>query len=309
MASPELEKVLARMAEQRAAQADEPPPDLATMRRGSDEQAFPATDAATIQAVSANGVPGEWVTVAGSNPAHRILYFHGGGYVIGSALMRRRLGEDLAQATGCAVLNLDYRMGPEDPFPAAVEDAVTALGFIQANGPDGESPAEAVFVGGDSAGGGLTLSTLVAARDRSLPLPDAAFGISSWTDLAATGKSLQTRIDVDPIITDLDMLTGFADHYLQGQDARDPLASPLYADLSGLPPLLLQVGDHEVLLDDTTRVAAKAREAGVEVVEEVWPEMFHVWHGVAPILPEGQEAIEHIGEFVRARIGAAVSGD
>ena len=309
MASPELETVLKRMAERQAAQAADPPADLSARRSGMEERSFPATDAATIAAVDADGVPGEWVTVAASNPTHRILYFHGGGYVLGSAKSHRRLCEDIAQASGCAVLNLDYRLAPEHPFPAAVDDAIAALSFIAANGPDGESQSDAVFVGGDSAGGGLTLATLLAARDRGVRLPDAAFGISAWTDLAMTGSSLESRKDSDPLIRDPAMLNGMASQYLGPAAAADPLASPLQGDYAGLPPLLLQVGDHEVLLDDTTRVAAKAREAGVEVVEEVWPEMFHVWHAMAPLLPEGQQAIDRIGEFVAARISAQVSGD
>ena len=295
MASAELQKVLGLLAERPLGEGD---PTLEEMRAGMEASSFPVTEAATVAAVDANGVPGEWVTVAESDPSRRVLYVHGGGYVIGSPVTHRRLCEDIARAGGCAVLNLDYRLAPEHPFPAAVEDAIAGLQFIQANGPGGEGEAASTFVAGDSAGGGLTLATLLAARAQGVDQPNAAIGISSWTDLAITGESLQTRADSDPLITDGGMIGNMAAQYLGGADAEDPLASPLYADYAGLPPLLLQVGDAEVLLSDTTRVAEKARAAGVDVVEEVWDEMFHVWHQFAPMLPEGQEAINRIGEFI-----------
>ena len=295
MASAELEKVLALMAERPLGAGN---PTLEEMRAGMEEGAFPATEAATVAPVDANGVPGEWVTVPESDPNRRLLYVHGGGYVIGSALTHRRLCEDIARAGGCAVLNLDYRLAPEHPFPAAVEDAIEGLKFVQANGPDGEGAADATFVAGDSAGGGLTIATLLTAREQGVDQPNAAIGISAWTDLAITGETIQTRAEVDPLITDESMVSGMAQTYLGDADADDPLASPLYADYAGLPPLLLQVGDHEVLLADTTRVTEKARAAGVDVTEEVWDEMFHVWHQFAPMLPEGQQAIERIGEFI-----------
>ena len=295
MASQELQKVLGLLAERPLGQGN---PTVEEMRAGMEAGSFPATDAATVAPVDANGVPGEWVTVAESDPNRRLLYVHGGGYVIGSPVTHRRLCEDIARAAGCAVLNLDYRLAPENPYPAAVDDAIEGLKFIQGNGPNGAGAAESVFVAGDSAGGGLTLATLLAARERGVDQPNAAIGISAWTDLAITGESIQTRADADPLITDASMVQGMATAYLGSTDATDPLASPLYADYAGLPPLLLQVGDAEVLLSDTTRVTEKARAAGVDVVEEIWDEMFHVWHAFAPMLPEGQAAIERIGEFI-----------
>lgn len=295
MASAELQKVLGLLAERPLGQGT---PTLQETRDGMEASSFPATDAATITPVNANGVPGEWVTVPESDSNRRLLYVHGGGYVIGSALTHRRLCEGIARAGGCAVLNLDYRLAPEHPFPAAVEDAIEGLKFVQSNGPDGEGAAESTFVAGDSAGGGLTLATLLAARDQGVDQPNAAIGISSWTDLAISGETIQTRADADPLITDSAMVKGMAAQYLGDADAEDPLASPLYADYAGLPPLLLQVGDAEILLSDTTRVTEKARAAGVDVVEEVWDEMFHVWHAFAPMLPEGQAAIDRIGEFI-----------
>ena len=295
MASAELQKVLDLMAQS-------PEGGGATtiegMREGMEATSFPATDAATVTPVDANGVPGEWVTVAESDPNRRLLYVHGGGYVIGSPTTHRRLCEDIARASGCSVLNLDYRLAPEHPYPAAVDDAIEGLKFVQQNGPDGAGAADSVFVAGDSAGGGLTLATLLAARERGVDQPNAAIGISAWTDLAITGDSIQTRAEADPLITDSSMIANMAQAYLGDAEATDPLASPLYADYDGLPPLLLQVGDAEVLLNDTTRVTERARAAGVDVTEEVWDEMFHVWHAFAPMLPEGQEAINRIGEFI-----------
>ena len=295
MASAELQKVLGLMAERPLGAGN---PTLEEMRKGMEASSFPATDAATVTPVVANGVPGEWVTVAESDPDRRLLYVHGGGYVIGSAVTHRRLCEDIARAGGCAVLNLDYRLAPEHPFPAAVEDAIEGLKFLQSNGPNGPGAAESTFVAGDSAGGGLTLATLLAARDQGVDQPNAAIGIPAWTDLAITGETIQTRADADPLITDSAMVSGMAAQYLGDAAADNPLASPLYADYAGLPPLLLQVGDAEILLSDTTRVAEKARTAGVDVVEEVWDEMFHVWHAFAPMLPEGQAAVDRIGEFI-----------
>ena len=295
MASAELQKVLGLLAERPLGAGN---PTLQEMRAGMEAGAFPVTDDATVSPVDANGVPGEWVTVTDSDPNRRLLYVHGGGYVIGSPVTHRRLCEDIARAGGCSVLNLDYRLAPEHPFPAAVEDAIEGLKFLQANGPNGAGAAESTFVAGDSAGGGLTLATLLAARDQGVDQPNAAIGISAWTDLAITGETIQTRADADPLITDSAMVSGMAAQYLGDAAADDPLASPLYADYAGLPPLLLQVGDAEILLSDTTRVTERAREAGVDVTEEVWDEMFHVWHQFAPMLPEGQEAIQRIGEFI-----------
>ena len=295
MASPELEQVLELIAGRPAPKGN---PTLDEMRANMEAHAFPATAAATVTPVDANGVPGEWVTVAESDPNRRVLYFHGGGYVFGSPLTHRRLCEDIAWAGRCAVLNLDYRLAPEHPFPAALEDAISGLRFIRANGPDGESAPESTFVAGDSAGGGLALATLLAARDQGIEQPQAAVAISPWTDLANSGESVTSLVDDDPQKNSVPMLENLSRQYLGGADPRNPLASPLYADFAGLPPLLIQVGGAEMLLSDTTRVAECARSAGVDVVEEVWDEMFHVWHLYAPLLPEGQQAVERIGEFI-----------
>ena len=245
------------------------------------------------------GMPAEWVVADQAAADQRLLYLHGGGYVICSPGTHRDLAGRISQAAGVAVLVLDYRLAPEHPYPAAVHDALAALRWMYTHGPKGAAPARATFVAGDSAGGGLTLATLIAARDAGVRLPNAAVAISAWTDLACTGNTMRTRADVDPMVTEA-VLSRMVQDYLQGGDARQPLASPLYADLRGLPPLLMQVGDAEVLLDDTTRVADKARAAGVDVTVEIYPEMIHIFQLFAPILPEGQQAIERIGAFIRA---------
>ena len=295
MASEQLQQVLKLIEDRPRPPAN---PTRQQIREAMEERSFPATDAAAVTKVEANGVPGEWVVVAESNPNRRVLYLHGGGYVYGSAVTHRRLCEDIARAGGCAVLNLDYRLAPEHPFPAAVDDAVAGLRFVRENGPHGPGAAESTFVAGDSAGGGLTLATLLAARDQGVDQPNAAIAISAWTDLAITGEYVTSVGEDDHQASDTSMLEHLAAQYLGGADAEHPLASPLYADYAGLPPLLMQVGGAEMLLTDTTRAAERARSGGVDVVVEVWDEMFHVWHQYAPMLPEGQQAIDRIGEFI-----------
>ena len=276
---------------------------IVELRARMDGSALPPPAGTRVTAVDAGGVPAEWVRAPGADPGNRLLYFHGGGYVLGSLDSHRELAARLSEAAGCSVLSVDYRLAPEHPFPAAVEDGVATLRWLRGHGPDSAAAASSLFMGGDSAGGGLVLATLVAARDAGDALPDAAVTLSAWTDLAGTGDSMQTRREVDPG-GDQHRLDSMARFYLNGADARTPLASPLYADLRGLPPLLMHVGDAEMLLDDTTRVAEKARAAGVEVTLEVWPEMIHGWHAYAGILPEGQQAIERVGQFLRAHAGA-----
>ena len=256
-----------------------------------------------ITPVSADGVPAEWVSMPAARNDLRILYLHGGGYVSGSPLPYREFTSELSQATGAFVLAPDYRLGPEHPFPAAVEDAVKAYRWMRRHDPITSSDSAHTFIMGDSAGGGLTLATLLALRDAGEALPDGAMTISAYTDLAHTGESVQTRADAD-LVAFPSWLPLYADNYLCGADPRDPLASPLYADLSGLPPLLMQVGDAETLRDDTTRFAEKARLAGVNVCCEVWPEMIHVWHIRKPTFPEAREAVEHICRFMSDIAGA-----
>lgn len=298
MVSKELLQVTATIREQGGVSVDAEP-DFAAMRAGMEQTAAPVPDDVTVTEVDAGGVPGEWVQAPGADAARRLLYLHGGGYVMGSPHSHRRLASDISRASGCSLLVIDYRMAPEDPFPAAIDDALAALRWMRSNGPDGASDATSTFIAGDSAGGGLTLATLVSARDAGDTLPDAAVTLSAWTDLAATGESVQTRAEADPMIKG-DALGPMASIYAGDSAVDHPLVSPLYADLAGLPPLLMQVGDAEVLLDDTTRVAEKAKAAGVDVTVEIEPQAFHVYQAMAAMIPEAQAAVDRIGEFVRA---------
>ncbi|HTO55971.1 MAG TPA: alpha/beta hydrolase fold domain-containing protein, partial [Myxococcota bacterium] len=195
-------------------------------------------------------------------------------------------------------LVIDYRLGPEHRFPAAVDDAVAAYRFLLDSG---YSPAH-LAIAGDSAGGGLTMATLVALRDARLPLPATGVGLSPWVDLTGDSATMTSKADVDPMVQRAPLLT-LAGHYLGKTDPRTPLASPLFADLKGLPPLLIQVGESETLLDDSKSFSERARKAGVEVELEVWPEMIHVWQAFAALLPEGREAIARIGAHLRKRLG------
>jgi acetyl esterase/lipase len=216
--------------------------------------------------------------------------------VIGSIKTHRDLAGRISRAAGARVLNVDYRLAPEHPHPAAVEDATAAYRWLLARDQDPRRLA----IAGDSAGGGLTIATLVALRDQDHPLPAAAVCLSPWVDLEGVGDSMKTCADIDPMIQ-LDHLLQMAKLYLGGLPPRTPLAAPLYADLSGLPPLYIQVGTAETLLDDSNRIAERARKVGVDVTLEPWEDMIHVFQAFAPILPEGQQAIDKIGEFLRAR--------
>ena len=249
---------------------------------------------ATISQVEANGVSGELVRADGASQDAVTLYLHGGGYVIGSPKTHRELARRLSAATGGNVLVIDYRLAPEDPFPAPVEDAVSAYRWLLDQGND----PSALSIAGDSAGGGLTVATLVSLKDQGLPLPSCGVCLSPWVDMEGIGESMTSRAGTDPMVQ-REGLVGMAGVYLGGADPRSPLAAPLYADLSGLPPLLIQVGTRETLYDDATRLTYEAARAGVTTTFEPWDEMIHVWHLFAPLLDEGQQAIERIGEFVR----------
>ena len=257
--------------------------------------------------VTINGVAGEWVVPAtvtpgvtpevtpGVAPGRILLYLHGGSYIAGSIRAYRSLVANLATAARARALLIDYRLAPEAPFPAALDDALAAYRGVISNGADTQS----LIVAGDSAGGGLAVALLVAARDQGAPLPKAAVCLSPWTDLAATGPSWVANAKAD-LLNDGAKLRQAARLYLAQHAADTPLASPLYADLHGLPPLLIQVGSAEILLSDATRLAARAQAAGVAVTLEVWPEMQHEWHFAAQWLPESRQAITRIGKFIEA---------
>ena len=261
-----------------------------------------AVDPATtsVTAVDAGGVGAEWVCHQGCDPDRRLLYLHGGGYVSGNPARYRAFAEVLSRQSGLAVLVPDYRLGPENPFPAAVDDAIAAYRWMCNHAPDGRRAAAKTFIAGDSAGGGLTLATLLALRDLHHPMATAAATLSAYTDLAHTGESVRTNDGIDPICP-ATWLPFYADNYLCGADPHRPLASPLYADLAGLPPLLMQVGGTEVILDDSVRFAKKARTAGVDVTLSVWPEMLHVFPVHIGDFPEAAAGAEEIAAYFRAR--------
>jgi acetyl esterase/lipase len=275
-------------------------PTVDEMRKGFELLAtkFPLTLDVQVVHVDAAGVPAAWVEAPGIDPGRVVLYLHGGGYVIGSITTHRELAGRLSRATAARVLIIDYRLAPEHPYPAAVEDATTAYRWLLQHG---ATPARTV-IAGDSAGGGLTVATLLALRDAGDALPAAGICLSPWTDMEGIGESMQTKAGVDPIVQ-REGLVHMANLYLHGADPRSPLAAPLYANLQGLPPLLIQVGTRETLLDDATRLAARAQADGVDVTLEPWEEMIHVWQIFAPLLPEGQQAIERIGDYVRQHAG------
>jgi len=279
--------------------------DLTTMRDTVEEfyrSNFRLMEDVEVEAVF-TPVPGLWITT----PAGRgrtILYFHGGGYALGSAKSYAEMTSWIARAAQARVFVLDYRRAPEYRFPAALEDAALAYRWLVSSGADPRTLA----VAGDSAGGGLTLALLTALRDRGEELPSCAACISPWVDLKMRGESIENRAALDPLLT-REGLQQFADWFLGGQDARNPLVSPLYADLRGLPPLLIQVGTSEILLDDALRLEERARAARVQVRLSEYEDMPHVWHVFASFLPQAKLAAQEIGEFVmqHSRRAAAAS--
>jgi acetyl esterase/lipase len=294
MASDSLNMIVQMLRAQRTLQE----PSVEQMRTGMEAMVQMAPVPADVERVSvtANGVPAEWVSTPGVDPQRVVLYLHGGGYVIGSINTHRDLAQRISRAAAARVLLIGYRLAPEHPHPAAVEDATAAYRWLLAQG---VSPAK-LAIAGDSAGGGLTVATLVALRDAGQPLPAAAVCLSPWVDLEGLGESMTSKADVDPMVQRGPLLR-MAAMYLNGQNPRTPLAAPLHADLRGLPPMLIQVGTAETLLDDSTRLAERARAAGVDVTLEPWDDMIHVWQAFAMLLPEGQQAIDGIGTFIRQR--------
>jgi acetyl esterase/lipase len=251
----------------------------------------------TVTPTDAGGVPAEWVAAPGAEARRAILYFHGGGYAAGSPTSARDLAWRLSEAARCRLLVVDYRLAPEHPFPAAIEDAASAYRHLLSSG---FAPASIAFAG-DSAGGGLALGSLVKLRDDGAPMPAAVCAFSPVTDLAITGPSVTTNRDADPMVR-AEALPSQAAWYLGSTPATSPYASPLYADVRGLPPTLLQVGSTEVLLDDSRRLAEKMTSARVVVDLQIWPDMPHVFQGCASFLPEARAAIGEAGRFLEAHL-------
>jgi phosphinothricin tripeptide acetyl hydrolase len=263
------------------------------------ERVFPTPADVKVETVAAPARPAEWLTPPGARPGAVVLYLHGGGYVIGSPRSHRHLAAAIARAAGARALVPEYRLAPEHPFPAALDDALAAYRWLL---DQGVAPAR-VVIAGDSAGGGLTVATLVALRERGLPRPAGGVCISPWVDLACGGATYATKAAADPIVTHASV-TEMAGLYAGGDFTR-PLVSPLYANLADLPALLVQVGGDEVLLDDARGLGERARAAGVEVTVEEWPAMIHVWHWFLGMLDEADRAIDVIGRFVRRAHGSA----
>jgi monoterpene epsilon-lactone hydrolase len=271
---------------------------LSMQRRMIDKtQQTPVTRRMRFERVQAGGVPGEWFRAPELDESRVLFYLHGGGYTIGSIESHRDLISRMCLASGVRGLAIDYRLAPEHPFPAQLEDALAAYRWLLASGVE----ASRIVIAGESAGGGLTLSTLVSLRDAREALPAAAAVICPWVDLEGTGASVDQNARYDYITRDALRIS--ARRFAREDQQRDPLAAPLYADLHGLPPLLVQAGGAEALLDDARRIADRARAAGVDVTLEIDDEMIHVWHMLAQIEPRGQEAIDRVGAFARRHLG------
>jgi monoterpene epsilon-lactone hydrolase len=247
-----------------------------------------------VKQTTVGNIAAEWLRPVGTTDNRAVLYLHGGAYTMGSCTTHRALASRIAIASQTPALLPEFRLAPEYPFPAALEDGVAIYRWLIEQG---ISPQKMV-VAGDSSGGGLAIALTVLLRDKDVPLPAAITCLSPWADLELTGESLTTRAQVDPICS-LEESQFHATHYIGEHDARAPLVSPIYADLHGLPPILIQVGDREILLSDAIRLTERAHKDGVDAELEVWDGMWHVWHLFARYVPEGQRAIDKIGAFIR----------
>ncbi len=254
----------------------------------------------TVTAAELGGVPTAEITVDGIEARHVVLYFHGGVYVMGDAALAADLASQVGRRTDAKVISVDYRLAPEHPYPAAVDDALAAYEALMDNG---NAPSDIVLAG-ESAGGALAVATLVNARDHELPLPAAAFVMSPYADLTLAGATMETKSEVDPLMSREALQPRVAD-YTAGQDAALGLISPIFADLSGLPPLIIQAGSHEVLLDDAVRLARQAATADVEVTLDVTPRVPHVFQAYHPILDEAVAALDRAGQFLSAQLASA----
>jgi epsilon-lactone hydrolase len=254
----------------------------------------------TVTAGALGGVPTAEITVDGIEPRHVVLYFHGGVYVMGDAALAAGLASQIGQRTRAKVISVDYRLAPEHPYPAAVDDALAAYEALLRNG---TAPADIAFAG-ESAGGGLAIATLVNARDHGLTLPAAVFVMSPYADLTLAGTTMETKREADPLLS-REALQARVPDYTSGQDAALGLISPIFADLSGLPPLIIQAGTHEVLLDDAIRLARQAATADVEVTLDLTPGVPHVFQAYYPILDEAAAALDRAGQLLSAHLASA----
>jgi epsilon-lactone hydrolase len=276
--------------------------DVSELRRQLREllSAQPLPADVTVTAAALGGVRTAEITIDGIEPRHVVLYFHGGVYVLGDAFLAADLASQVGRRTGAKVISVDYRLAPEHPYPAAVDDALAAYEALLQ---DGARPSDIVFAG-ESAGGGLAIATLVNARDHGLPLPAAAFVMSPYADLTLGGTTMRTKHEVDPLLSRENLQPRVTD-YTAGQDAAAGLISPVFADLSGLPPLIIQAGSHEVLLDDAVRLAGQAAAADVEVTLDITPRVPHVFQAYHAILDEAAAALDRAGQLLSAHLAAA----
>ena len=268
------------------------------LRELTSAQPLPA--GVTVTAAALGGVPAAQITINGVEPCHVVLYFHGGVYVLGDAFQAAGLAAQVGRRTGARVISVDYRLAPEHPYPAAVDDALAAYRALLDAGID---PSD-IALAGESAGGGLAVATLVNARDHGLPLPAAAFAMSPYADLTLAGTTMETKRAADPLLSRENLQARVAD-YTAGHDAAGGLISPVFADLSGLPPLIIQAGTHEVLLDDAVRLARQAATADVAVTLDITPGVPHVFQAYYPILDEAGAALDRAGQLLSAQLASA----
>jgi monoterpene epsilon-lactone hydrolase len=254
----------------------------------------------TVTAAALGGVPTAEITIDGIEPRHVVLYFHGGVYVIGDAFQAADLASQVGRRTRAKVISVDYRLAPEHPYPAAVDDALAAYEALLDNG---TAPSD-IAIAGESAGGGLAIATLINARDHGLPLPAAAYVMSPYADLTLAGATMETKREADPLLSPQALRARVTD-YTSGQDAALGLISPIFAELSGLPPLIIQAGTHEVLLDDAIRLARQAATADVEVTLDITPRVPHVFQAYHPILDEAAAALDRAGQLLTAHLASA----
>ncbi|MCS6935324.1 MAG: alpha/beta hydrolase [Chitinophagales bacterium] len=247
---------------------------------------------------NADGIPGEWIIPAGAEKSVVLLYFHGGGYFSGSFVTHRALVSHIAKLANVAALNVNYRLAPEHPYPAAIEDCVRVYQWLMR---EKNYAPQQIVLGGDSAGGGCVINTLVWLRDHNMPLPRCAFALSPWLDMTLSGESYQTKKDIDPMLR-AEAMPMVRDFYLQGADPKSPYASPIFHPLHGLPPLYIQVGEEEILLSDSATFANKAKAEGSPVELEIFPKMFHVFNAFWRLLPKAREANKKIARFIRQNL-------
>jgi epsilon-lactone hydrolase len=251
-----------------------------------------------VNRVNADGIPAAWILPDNAQQNAVILHLHGGGYVIGGIDSHQMMCSVMAKRTGFNLLLPEYRLAPEHPFPAALEDAQKSYHWLLSQGYQPQN----IFISGDSAGGGLAVSTVLALREANMPLPAALVCISPWADLTFKGQSHLTQIKSEVLLT-ADKLLNWQRFYTATQDPSNPLISPIYASFHDFPPMLIQVGSNEVLLDDSRLLAEKARQGGANVTLKIWPEMWHVWHAVGELMPESRQAFDEIGEFLKLHAG------